>query len=268
MKLFERSGSGYTMTLESRHLLASLRAIEEQVNGLERALAKQGLELDGPVRITTSDTIAAAGLPHHVASFQAHYPDVVVELNVSNSYVDFSNLEADIAIRPAPSLSEELAGERACELVLRVYATPDYLERNLGSAYDAHNWLGVAPPIAATEVGVWQRENLPAANIVLKSNSFVGLRDVAETGLGLALLPCCLGDRSPRLIRAGAFPDTLTTSIWVATHKDMIGSAKVQSILAWFTQAIRQDADLFEGRAAPTRVLSTDTSRRGRRGDG
>jgi hypothetical protein len=28
----------------------------------------------------------------------------------------------------------------------------------------------------------------------------------------------------------------------------MAGSAKVQSILSWFTEAIRADADLFEGR--------------------
>ncbi|MBT6985208.1 MAG: hypothetical protein HN956_12740, partial [Rhodospirillaceae bacterium] len=46
------------------------------------------------------------------------------------------------------------------------------------------------------------------------------------------------------------FPETLTTSLWVATHKDMIASAKVQSILTWFVEAIRRDADLFEGRAA------------------
>lgn len=133
---------------------------------------------------------------------------------------------------------------------LRIYATPDYLERNRGAGHGAHKWLGVAPPIALTPVGAWQRETLPEGNIVLKSNSFVGLRDVAETGLGLALLPCCLGDPSPRLIRAEAFPDSLKTAIWVATHKDMIGSAKVQSILAWFTEALREDADLFEGRAA------------------
>jgi DNA-binding transcriptional LysR family regulator len=95
----------------------------------------------------------------------------------------------------------------------------------------------------------WYKENrvliLP---LLLKSNSFVGLLHVAESGLGLALLPCAVGDPSPHLVRADAFPEMLTTSVWVATHKDMIASPKVQSILTWFVEAIRREADLFEGR--------------------
>ncbi|MBT4044890.1 MAG: LysR family transcriptional regulator [Rhodospirillaceae bacterium] len=250
VQVFERTATGYVLTPESRHLLSALQAINDQVSGLDRAIAKQNLELDGPVRITTSDSIAAAGLTRYVAAFQAEHPDTTVDLNISNSYVNFSKLDADITIRPAQALSPELAGERACELLMRVYATPQYLEHNRGRKYGGHKWLGVGPPIASTMVGEWQRQNLAEADIVLKSNSFVGLLNVAEAGLGLALLPCGIGDPSPHLVRANAFPETLTTSLWVATHKDMIASAKVQSILTWFVEAIRRDADLFEGRAA------------------
>jgi DNA-binding transcriptional LysR family regulator len=250
LKLFERTGSGYTPIAKTRHLLTLLRSIEEQVNGLDRAIAMQGLELDGPIRITTTDSIAASGLLHHVAAFQSRHPGVLVELNITNNYVNFSRLDADITVRPAPSLPGELAGERACDLAMRIYATPHYLEGNQVGDRRAHRWLGVASPILSTAVGDWQRQNLPESSIVLRSNSFVGLRDVAETGLGLALLPCCLGDRSPHLVRAEVFPDSLTTSIWVATHRDMIGSTKARSILTWFAEAIRKDADLFEGRAA------------------
>lgn len=57
VQVFERTGSGYVLTPESRHLLTSLRLIEDQVNGLDRAIARQGLELDGPVRITSSDKV-------------------------------------------------------------------------------------------------------------------------------------------------------------------------------------------------------------------
>lgn len=251
VQVFERTGTGYILTPESRHLLTALRAINEQVSGLDRAIAKQGLELDGPVRITTSDSIAAAGLTRYVATFQAEHPDTTVDLNITNSNVDFSQLDADITIRPGRSLSPELVGERACDLLMHVYAAPHYQARHRGRNYGDHRWLGVGPPIAATLVGDWQQQNLAEADIVLKSNSFVGLLQVAETGLGIALLPCFMGDPSPHLVRATAFPETLSTSIWVATHKDMIGSAKVQSILTWFVEAIRRDIDLFEGRAAP-----------------
>lgn len=252
VQVFERTSAGYALTPESRPLLTMLRGIEDQINGLDRAIVKQGLELDGPVRITTSDSIAAAGLTGHVAAFQVQHPGAVVELNITNSYVNFSSLDADITVRPAETLSGELAGERACELLLHIYATPQYLEQNRGHGHAAHKWLGVAPPITSTMVGEWQRETLPDSAVVLNSSSFVGLRDVAETGLGLAFLPCCIGDPSPHLVRADKFPETLKTYVWVATHKDMIGSRKVRSILSWFVEAIRGDADLFEGRTMQT----------------
>ncbi len=248
VQVFERTGGGYLLTPEARHLLASLRLIDDQVNALDRSLARLGLELEGPVRITTSDTIALACLARHVADFQAHHAGTNVELNISNSYVDFRKREADITVRPAGALPPDLVGERACDLLLHVYATPSYLQRHHRSSPSAHHWLGVAPPLATTMVGEWERRTLPDSAILMRSNSFVGLCGVAESGLGLALLPCCLGDPSPNLVRAEIFPETLTTSIWVATHKDMRGSAKVQSVLTWFVEAIAKDADLFEGR--------------------
>jgi DNA-binding transcriptional LysR family regulator len=41
VQVFERTGTGYILTPESRHLLTALRAINEQVSGLDRAIAKQ-----------------------------------------------------------------------------------------------------------------------------------------------------------------------------------------------------------------------------------
>ncbi len=254
VRVFERTGSGYVLTPESRHLLTTLRTIEDQVNGIDRAIAKQGLELDGPVRVTTTDAIAAAGVTNHVAAFQAQHPGVVAELNLTNAYVNFTKMEADITVRPALALPPDLAGEKVCDVLMHVYATPAYLERHRATSYGGHKWLGVASPISASAVGEWQRQTLPESAIIVRSSSFVGLRDLAETGLGIALPPCCVGDPSPHLARADLFPDTLTTSLWVATHKDMMGSSKVQSILTWFTDAVRGDADLYEGRRKSDKI--------------
>jgi DNA-binding transcriptional LysR family regulator len=248
LRVFDRSGSGYVLTPESRHLLASLRAIEDQVNGLDRAIARQGLELDGPVRITTTDSFADAGLADHISAFQRQHPGVFVELNVNNSYVNFERMDADITVRPAPGLSDDLVGDKVCDLLMRVYATPEYLKENPATDYNAHKWLGVSQPISSSLVGQWQEKNLSPETIIVKSSSFVGLRDIAATGLGLALLPCCLGDPAADLVRAENMPGEMTTSIWVATHKDMAGSTRVRSIISWFVEALRQDADLYEGR--------------------
>ena len=246
--LFERTRSGYALTIDSRHLLAKLRAINENVDALDRAMVKQGLELDGPVRITTTDSIAEAGLARHLAAFRVQNPGAVVQLNMTNLHVDFTKLEADITIRPALALPPELDGETVCDMVMRIYASPAYLDNHHGTGFGAHKWLGVAPPITFSVVGEWQRRHIPPAAVVMEASSFVGLRHAAEEGMGMALLPCCVGDLAPGLVRVKGFEESVVTHIWVATHKDLVDSAKVQSIMAWFSDAVRQDADLHEGR--------------------
>jgi len=248
IQVFERSGSGYSLNPRSQYLLSSLRVIEDRVNELNWAIARQGIELDGPVRITTSDSIAVSGLAQLVASFQLQHPKLAVEFNISNAYLSLANRDADITIRPAQKLSQGLVGERVCDLSMRVYATKEYLEQNSGKDYKDHKWLGVGPPLSSTMVGEWQRQNLPENTIVIKSSSFVGLRDMAETSLGMALLPCSLGDPSPRLQRVGSFPDELTTGIWVATHMELAGSAIAHLTTGWFLRSLRDNADIFEGR--------------------
>jgi DNA-binding transcriptional LysR family regulator len=246
--LFERTKSGYALSVDSRHLLAKLRTIDENVNALDRAMVKQGLELDGPVRITTTDSIAAAGLARHLAAFREQNPGAIVQLNMTNLHVDFTRLEADITIRPALALPPELVGEKACDMVMRIYASPAYLDSHRDTSFAAHKWLGVGPPITSSVVGAWQQRHISPAAMVMEASSFVGLRHAAEADMGLALLPCCVGDLAPGLVRARGFEDSgVVTHVWVATHKDLVESEKVQSILAWFTDAIRQDSDLYEG---------------------
>ena len=248
INVFDRSSSGYSLNPRSQYLLSSLREIEERVDDLNWAIARQVIELDGPVRITTSDSIAAAGVAQYVADFQSQHPKLAVEFNISNEFVNLANRDADITIRPAQNLSQGLVGERACNLLMRVYATREYLEQNPGQAYKDHKWLGVGPPISLTMVGEWQRKNLPENSIAIKSSSFVGLRDMAETGLGMSLLPCFMGDPSPELFRVDRFLDELTTGLWVATHKELVGSTMTQLVIDWFLRSLRDSADIFEGR--------------------
>jgi DNA-binding transcriptional LysR family regulator len=77
------------------------------------------------------------------------------------------------------------------------YGSAGYLakHRNTGDLA-AHQWVGPDDSLAGTSVARWMRSELPESQITLRADSLLGLRQAAQAGLGLAALPCYLGDTS------------------------------------------------------------------------
>lgn len=119
--LFERSRTGYTPTLAGDDLTASAKRVQSEVNGAERRIIGQDLTLTGSLRITTTDTLFAGLLSPLLANFRQHYPDITLEVVISNQLQSLSRREADIAIRPTRKPPETLVGRRVSDINLAIY---------------------------------------------------------------------------------------------------------------------------------------------------
>jgi DNA-binding transcriptional LysR family regulator len=247
VQLFERHARGYKLTAESKHFLNTVRSIEEAVEGLERTIAGQGTSIEGRLTLTSTDSLCQTVLVRHVRAFQEKHPAVVIDLMVTNTRLNFSRLDADITVRPARELPPDLAGERVCALGLRVYGAAAYLARNESTDAGRHRWLTLSQSMQRPPIRQWQESLIPNAAIAMSSDSFVALRNAAELGLGLALLPCCLGDPSESLVRVPMFPDRIETNIWIAAHPDLIGAPLIQAGMQFFVEAVRGDEALLSG---------------------
>ena len=243
LMLFDRPPGGYRIRPEVQEFLNAVQSMGQSADRLERIIPTIGKGLEGPFRVTTTDSLADAVLPRHLRDLSRQHPKLNVEMIVSNQPMDVTRPEAEITVRPARSLPEGLVGTRAGTLSLRVYGSRDYLAQNTGTTYSDHRWLGVAAPLSRSPVGQWQDDSISDA-IVMRADSFPTLARLAETGLGVAMLPTFLGDASPVLELAGQFPDLLETSVCVATHPDLAETARVQAIMNFFLQALSQDTSL------------------------
>ena len=247
VQLFNRKATGYALAPESRHVLDSLREIEGSVEELERSIKGIGTPFEGRVRVTSTDTVCQLVLMPHLCRLRRDYPGIEVDLSSTNNRLDLARLDADVTIRPAIELSPELTGERICDLAFRVYGTPSYLSAGRPPDYAAHSWLGISDTLHRSPVVAWQEETI-SASIVFRADSFLTLRDAAEAGLGLCLLPCFVGDLSQTLVPVHQFPVSLNTGVWVAAHKDLARTTRMRSLLNWFAAALMEDAPLFEGK--------------------
>jgi DNA-binding transcriptional LysR family regulator len=99
------------------------------------------------------------------------------------------------------------------------------------------------------------RETLPAATrFTCRVDTLPALRDAAAAGLGLALLPCYLGDAASGLRRAT--PAALAeprSALWLLTHDDLKRTARIRATLDFLAKALASERALLEGNAPLTR---------------
>jgi DNA-binding transcriptional LysR family regulator len=248
VRLFDRFRDGYAATPAGESTAKLAAHFADEVLALERALSGQDLRPSGMVRITTTDTIGALLMPHLYGLRVAH-PDIRLELTISNAMANLTRREADIALRPTLEPAETLVGRRVCEIAHAIYGSHEYLSQTRNKNLAAHDWIGLDDALAGTVIGRWMRDNVPDAHIACRVDALPALRDAACAGLGLAMLPCYVGDVAGGLRRATrATAKELRSALWLLTHDDLKRTARIRAVMDFLATRLSSERALLEGR--------------------
>ena len=83
---------------------------------------------------------------------------------------------------------------------------------------------------------------------VYRTGSLVNQCVAARAGMGLALLPCYLGDSTAGLARALPTPvPEIAGELWIVTHADLKATARVRAFFEYVGEGLARERDLFEG---------------------
>ena len=104
------------------------------------------------------------------------------------------------------------------------------------------SWSAALPGAAA-----WMRKHVPSERVVFRSSSLLALRAVARSGLGVAPLPCYLGDADPGLSRLAAALPEMASALWLLTHPDLRRVARIRAFLNFMVPWFDQWRGLLEG---------------------
>jgi DNA-binding transcriptional LysR family regulator len=237
-RIFERGAAGYVLTPEAEKMISAAREVENTLFNMQRQLAGRELKLEGELRVTTTDTFMVALLGPHLARFHRQHPHIIVEILSTNSILDLSRRDADIAIRPTRTPEAHLVGKRVSDVEFGIYASRGFLETHEINDLYQQSWIGFDVSLRSTPPGTWFEETVPADRVCWRGDSFVGIKVAAENGIGLALLPCLLGDSSEQLERLPMPIPELTIGLWLLTHPDLMRSARVNAFFEYFSAAL------------------------------
>ena len=254
VRLFERRQSGYTPTAECEAVIRTAREIEQSVAGIGRDLLGRDLRLEGKLTVTTTDALLEAIVAPLLVQFSQLHPQIELEISVTTARLNLSLQDADVAVRASNLPPQTLVGQRVSGLAFTVYGLPGLiaeLPRGRRARLQTAPWVGIGDALRGSPVGVWMEKNVPADRIVLTADTFLATQACAVAGGGLTVLPCCLGDRSPELVRVMPPAEDMMTSLWVLTHADVRNAARVRAFNEFMSRGLRGKTDLIEGRAVP-----------------
>lgn len=252
VQLFERHAGAYRATDAGERMLLAAERMEEEVLAIDRDITGRDARLSGHLKITCSESLAYRLLNDLLVEFRARHDGITLELLVDNRQLDLVRREADIAIRATRPMEGDLFGRRIVDTAWALYAAPDYLAgRPVPNAppFEGHSFIGwdmAAVAAAAT----WLTDTVRPEAIVYRSSSLINQMMAVKAGIGLALLPCYLGDNEPDLVSVSGPEVALTRELWLITHQDLRRTARVRAFFDVVGQGLLARRQLLEGKRA------------------
>ena len=211
-EIFDKTAKGYAVPPDRMRIIDATREVDAAVQAVGRMIAGARAPVSGEVRVTTTDTIATFLLPAVIEELEAKAPALRLEVIGSNSPVDLGRGQADISIRPAMTLPQELDGVEVARMGFGVYAC---------EGGNAETWLGLSGRLAQSVPGRWMAEHVAPRRVGPSADSFLILRELAARGQGLAILPHLVGQGEARLRHLPQRMPPVTVPVCVACYSDL-----------------------------------------------
>jgi DNA-binding transcriptional LysR family regulator len=216
VRLLKRSTRRLSLTAEGQIYHERSQGLLGELDEVERELSQGAASTGGTVRVNASVAFGVLAVEPQLPAFWQAYPNIVVDLSLSDEIVDLYLDRTDVAFRVGRLADSGLMARRVGAARRKIVASPAYLKRN-GTPRTAddlaqHNCLGfnfrrAAPVWPLKESG---RIVDRAVNGSLLANNGETVRRMAVAGVGLARL----GDYHARAdLAAGRLVEVLSDVI-------------------------------------------------------
>lgn len=242
-RLFDRLASGYATTEAGQDAVRHAEEMERVSAKLDRQIGARDTEVRGKLTVTAPQLLIERALQPILRDFIDDHPDIEMRLLASNTILNLSQREADVAFRISMEPAPTLVGHRVSEQRAAIYATPDLIARDPGGAAPL-DWIRfISWPGPIQEV----RELRPNLRTRLEVDDMYGAIAAARAGIGATRMACFLGDSDPELERVPGLPVFAYAPVWILTHQDLRQVPRIRAFVEFASKRLRQMRPLFEG---------------------
>jgi DNA-binding transcriptional LysR family regulator len=218
-----------------------LRELEE----MDLSVSREVQQPRGVLRVNAPVVFGTRHLSRLLAEFQARYPEVGIDLTLTDRFIDLVEEGADLAVRIGALAESSLVARRLCPARVVLCAAPAYLERaRVPRSVDdlaQHNCLGYTYTRGGAE---WEFGGDAGPVVVpirgsLRANHGEVLHQAALDGMGIALLPTFIAGealREGRLRQVLPHASTPELSAYAVFPSRKFLSAKVRTFVDFLAE--------------------------------
>jgi len=227
-RLFDRSKTGLVLTQLGEELLPHAERVEDEITAASRSLTGRDSDPSGPIYFSMPTSMSQSSLPQDLTDFAQAYPDIELHIQVTDVMLDLVRREADVSLRVAFEVTEDVVGRRLLQYAKAAYCSPAYAESIKDDGGVGLVWIGWTEGTGETSAQ-WIRESpYPHATLRHRVPESSMQSALAASGMGLTYAPCYIADKHSGLVRAPFQKPVMDRSIWLLLHRDLKETARVR----------------------------------------
>ncbi len=196
VRLINRTTRRLHLTEAGALYLTRTNAILDDLREADASVGELGAAPRGLIRVSAPMSLGIAKIAPAIADFLADYPEIRIELDLNDRYIDIVEGGFDIAIRGGARLdNSSLIARKLGDLDRVVCASPDYIGRHGAPRTPAdlsdHACLAYTLSSAPHRWTFLRKGERQAIDISgpLRVNNSIAIAAAARAGLGVGLLP-------------------------------------------------------------------------------
>jgi DNA-binding transcriptional LysR family regulator len=232
--LFDRTLQGLKPTPTALRLYEPVQAAEKYLAQAAMVADGSTAELEGTVRITSSDVTSHYILPAMMRDLRREFPAIALELVPSDSVENLLLREADIAVRMFRPTQLELIAKRIGDIPIVVCAHQSYLgARGTPQTPDdlmQHDLIGMDRSDLITAGAKSLGFDLKRDDFCIRTDSQTAAWELIKAGLGIGFAQRGLVRETPGLRELLPMISPPPLEVWLTTHRELFLSPRIRAI--------------------------------------
>jgi DNA-binding transcriptional LysR family regulator len=255
--LFQKRQAGYVLTPDGQNLLGHAEQVEGALKTFSDAATAHSRSVSGTVKITTEEVYAITILAPVLRELHERHPQIMIELDASQSVRDLGAGEADISLRSTKNeaqLPAGLVGRQLCIDDWALYCSRDYAARNgvprTRAQLKKHSFIGGGGGNLWIHYQGWLQSLGLEAQVAMHHATSGGLLSGVRSGFGIAVLPCIVADADPELVQCLPPRGEHGRVLWLFTHERVRHTPRVRTVIDFLYEQLSRHVRQLEEKAA------------------
>jgi DNA-binding transcriptional LysR family regulator len=247
--LFHRHARGLVLTEQGEMLFGTAAEIMTKLSTAETLLTDTTTKPSGDLKVTAPIGLGTVWVTQRLREFFELYPDIRIELILSDEQIAIAMRAADVAIWTAEPQQTELIRRRLFTIKTHAYASAQYIRRHGApqtlDSLDDHAIVSYSgTPTAHLSSIRWietaGRDGRAPRKPAFTANSIVAMKYAIRSGIGVGLIPDYLSEDEPDLVPVLREVELPTVPIYFVLPEELKTAKKVQVFRDFLVAKARQ----------------------------